>query len=144
MKTLENSPEQKTSFTRMVINCILAVSWNICIMQKVFPAAVLAICCAGKISQRMQYNFGKLFFLLCLNVCIRSKRGIRNNNFKLYYPICIFYEVLIITGGYSDDPHVSRSAEVWSHDGQQCQLPSLRDDDRFLHTQVLTINYHMV
>jgi len=42
---------------------------------------------------------------------------------------------ILITGGYSSVPGTSKSVEMWSPDGRQCLLPSLPDDDRYLHTQ---------
>ena len=43
--------------------------------------------------------------------------------------------VIIITGGYSDEPNTSRAAEIWSPDGVSCKLPDLELEARYLHTQ---------
>ena len=43
--------------------------------------------------------------------------------------------MIIITGGYSDEPNTSRSAEIWAPEGVGCVLPDLEPEARYLHTQ---------
>ena len=43
--------------------------------------------------------------------------------------------MIIITGGYSDEPNTSRAAEIWAPDGVSCSLPDLEPEARYLHTQ---------
>ena len=52
--------------------------------------------------------------------------------FFMGYQYCL---VIIITGGYSDEPNTSRSAEIWAPEGVGCVLPDLEPEARYLHTQ---------